>query len=140
MLKRYILILSIAFLAWVAFNGYFYPIITSMVFENGFSVLLYDIYSLCLYSIMGFFIGWFGKGKGWLLALIFGGVITIFFISCSLVSSFLESEIKDIGYFKAIIKLIKAHVLFSVYLVLGAGVGGIVRRKVKSGLCIDRKN
>ena len=132
MLKRYIVIISIGCVVWIVSNTCLYPMITTLVIKKEYPVFLNDIYFLCVYLVIGFFMGWFARSKGWLLALIFGATITVFFISVSLISGFLEVEIENMGYAETVKSLVRSYALFTFYLVLGGFFGGQVRQWRKS--------
>lgn len=131
MVRKYISVICIGFVFWIVSNAYVYPIINVLVFEKKYPVLLYDIYSLCLYVAIGAFLGWFGETKGWLLGLIWGVVMIVFFLIVSFISDFVEMEITNVGYVKSMSKLVFYHALFVFYLVMGGIIGNQIKKRLK---------
>ena len=130
MKKQDIIAILIGLFVWIVSNTVFYPIIITLIMEKGYPVFINHIYFFCVYTGIGFLIGWLGESRGWLLGLVFGVIITILFISISLAANFLEVELKYFGYLKTIFKLIFIQIQFTIYLVIGGFLSNLMRRRV----------
>jgi len=129
MAKKYLTIIFVGFLFWIFINAFFYPMIVNLVINEGYPVFINHIYFFCIYFLIGLFIGWRGNSKGWLLSLVFGIIITIFFILISIFSNFLEVELSCFGYFGTLVKLLITNLLFIFYLTVGGFLGGHIKNK-----------
>lgn len=129
-MKRYMIIILLGVFAWIAANTILYPMITSLVFEKGYPVVIYHIYSFLLYATMGLLIGWTEKSRGWLLSLILGLIITGCFVGLSLTKNFVGAEAQDMGHSEMIVRLSLRHMIFVAYLTGGGFLGGIARKRL----------
>lgn len=130
MLKKHIVLIAAGFVVWLISNILFYPTIINLIFEKGYPVYIDDIYLFCLFLIIGFFIGWFGKYKGWLLGLTLGILIAIFYIFTTSITNLLEEEIQRMGYAKAIIKIAFVYAIYTIYLIVGGEIGSRAKQKL----------
>jgi len=131
MAKKYITTIFFGLIFWIAINAFFYPMIVNLIINKGYPIFINHIYFFCVYIMIGFFVGWRGKLKGWLWGLSFGIIVTVFFILISILGNFLEVEIGYFGYFGTLLKMLVVHLLFILYLTVGGFFGGHIKSKFR---------
>lgn len=129
MKSRTVLVFIIGFFVWLIFNTYFYPIIPDLIIDKGYPMVINDIYFFFSYTLIGFFLGWFGRTKGWLSGLILGVLICICFIVLQITSPIDIEGIQQISKIRSLFLIFVSHIVFTIYLIIGSCLGEFLRSK-----------
>ena len=100
------------------------------MFDKGYPVIIFHVYSFLLYAIIGFVIGWMEQSRGWLVSLILGLIITGCFVGLSLTRDFVGAEAQGIGRSEMLVKLSLTHMIFVAYLTGGGFLEGLSKKRL----------
>jgi hypothetical protein len=103
--------------------------LVSLVIDDRLPLYTLTLYHFCLYFILGFFVGWPARHRGWLLGLIFGLLIMVLSISVMLLGNLLREEIARFGYETTLFRLLRGYSHYTLYSVAGAVLGGVINHK-----------
>jgi hypothetical protein len=128
MLKKNILVFGAGLMTWYSISILFYPIIVTFIVEHNYPLFLNNIFYSCQSAISGLVVGYFGRLKGWLSGLILGCLITI---TVYLFTIVLGSSNGNLGLTlstKHLLSLIITYFLFTVFSILGAMAGEMLKK------------
>lgn len=116
---RNILVIIIGWILWFIFLSIPFTFLMASLIERKINLIFLDIYLIASFLPVGIFVGWFGRAKGWLLALIF----SVSLILVILYGSSMGREYGSLSDFKILLE-------FKIVLnIVAAMIGGYIGEK-----------